>query len=154
MLQLLGTAHYEKHYHDKIKQMMTYIQNHYKGKTAVAEIASSAYLSERECYRIFKNCLHMSPVDYLNSYRIQMACQMLRDSSESITYISHECGFLEVAVILGNYSKTPLGVRHWNIEREGFYELIGRILINSGINKIFFHFSEQYTYIINYIVAI
>ena len=93
VLQLLGTAHYEKHYHDKIKQMMTYIQNHYKGKTAVAEIASSAYLSERECYHIFKNCLHMSPVDYLNSYRIQMACQMLQDSSESITYISHECGF-------------------------------------------------------------
>lgn len=90
---LRKTDRHYNNYSDKIKLMLAYIQKHFAEKITVFEIAASAYLSERECYRIFKNYLHMSPIDYLNSYRIQMACQMLQTSSQSMTYISHECGF-------------------------------------------------------------
>lgn len=77
---------------DKIKLMMVYIHEHYADKISVPELASSAFLSERECFRVFQNCLHMTPVEYIKGYRLQMACRMLSNGRESITYISQACG--------------------------------------------------------------
>ena len=77
---------------DKIKLMMIYIHEHYREKISIQELAATAYLSERECYRVFHDCLHMTPVEYITSYRLQVACQMLAKSQETVTFISHECG--------------------------------------------------------------
>ena len=77
---------------DKIKLMMIYIHEHYREKISIADLATAAYLSERECYRVFHDCLHMTPVEYITSYRLQVACQMLAKSQETVTVISHECG--------------------------------------------------------------
>ena len=77
---------------DKIKLMMIYIHEHYREKISIQELAAAAYLSERECYRVFHDCLHMTPVEYITSYRLQVACQMLAKSQETVTFISHECG--------------------------------------------------------------
>lgn len=77
---------------DKVKQMMIYIHEHYGDKITIAELAASAFLSERECFRVFHEYLHMTPVDYIQSYRLQAACQMLARGHETITEISHSCG--------------------------------------------------------------
>ena len=77
---------------DKIKLMMIYIHEHYREKITIADLAAATYLSERECYRVFHDCLHMTPVEYITSYRLQVACQMLAKSQETVTFISHECG--------------------------------------------------------------
>ena len=78
---------------DKIKLMMIYVQEHYPEKISIADIASAAFSSERECFRTFHDCLHMTPIEYLNSYRLEMACHMLTKSPEKITFICHACGF-------------------------------------------------------------
>ena len=77
---------------DKIKLMMIYIHEHYREKISIPELAAAAYLSERECYRVFHDCLHMTPVEYITTYRLQIACQMLAKGQEAVTVISHECG--------------------------------------------------------------
>ncbi len=77
---------------DQIKTMMIYIHEHYGEKLTVAEIAASAYISERECFRAFRECLHTTPAEYLRSYRLQTACRLLAESQESLTFISHACG--------------------------------------------------------------
>ena len=77
---------------EKAKTMMLYIHEHFSEKVSVAALAKAAFLSERECYRVFQNCLHMSPVEYMKSYRIQMACQMLANSEKSVTEIGYFCG--------------------------------------------------------------
>ena len=77
---------------DKIKLMMIYIHEHYKEKISIPELAAAAYLSERECYRVFHDYLHMTPVEYITTYRLQVACQMLAKGQETVTFISHECG--------------------------------------------------------------
>lgn len=78
---------------DRIKLMMIYVHEHYAEKITIAEIAAAAFSSERECFRTFHDCLHMTPVDYIRNYRLQMACLMLTKSKEKITFISHACGF-------------------------------------------------------------
>ena len=72
--------------------MMIYIHENYHEKISISELAQIAYLSERECYRVFQNYLHMTPVEYIKSYRIQAARQMLADSQRTITEIGYACG--------------------------------------------------------------
>lgn len=77
---------------DKIKLMMIYIHEHFAEKLSIAELAASAFLSQRECFRVFRECLNMTPVEYLNTYRLQTACRMLARGTEPVTVISHACG--------------------------------------------------------------
>ncbi len=77
---------------DRLKRMMVYIHEHYPEKIAVSEVAAAAFLSERECFRVFRGCLNMTPVEYMKSYRLQMACRMLAGGRETVTDVSHACG--------------------------------------------------------------
>ena len=78
---------------DKVKRMMVYIHEHYSEKIFVSELAQDAFISERECYSVFQEYLHMTPVEYIKSYRIQAACQMLADSQTPIIEIASACGW-------------------------------------------------------------
>lgn len=78
---------------DKIKLMLIYIHEHYQHKLSIREIATAAYVSERECFRVFHDCLRTTPISYLNNYRLQNACHMLVETKDTITNISLSCGF-------------------------------------------------------------
>lgn len=77
----------------KLKAMLVFIHEHYAQKLTVAEIAASAFLSERDCYRIFSHYLKLSPLAYLTDYRLQVACQLLAEGQLSLTDIASVCGF-------------------------------------------------------------
>lgn len=77
---------------DKIKMMMIYISEHFAEKISVSKIADAAYCSERECFRVFHDYLHLTPVEYLKNYRLQKACELLIGSKNSITSIGQLCG--------------------------------------------------------------
>ena len=77
---------------ERLKMMMIYIHEHYADKITISELASTVYISERECFRIFRNYLHITPTEYIRAYRLQEACQMLAGSQESITDIARACG--------------------------------------------------------------
>lgn len=89
---LLGEKKSHNKTNDKIKQMMIYIHEHYTEKISISQIAASAFLSERECFRVFRDCLHTTPAEYLKSYRLQMARQMLAKSKEPVSNICYACG--------------------------------------------------------------
>ncbi len=89
--QIENQEEYDKN-NDKIKEMMIYIHEHYDRKISVEELGASAFLSERECFRVFRSCLHMTPMEYMKNYRLQMACQMLARGQDSITEIAQTCG--------------------------------------------------------------
>lgn len=91
-LPLLTKKREQKKSNDRIKTMLIYIHEHYFEKISIAELAAAAYLSERECFRVFHDCLHMTPMEYIKSYRLQIACQMLARGQEPVTVISHACG--------------------------------------------------------------
>lgn len=89
---ILGKSEQPDKSNDKIKLLLVYIHEHYAEKISVAELAAAAYLSERECFRLFHNYLHTTPAEYIKTYRLQAACQMLANGSEPITVIGHACG--------------------------------------------------------------
>lgn len=102
----------------KLKEMMSYINDHYTEKLTVSEIAASAFVSERECFRTFQECLRTTPMEYLKSCRIQRACFLLAGTNEPITNVGHACG-LGSSSYFGKLFReytglTPLQYRrHW-----------------------------------------
>ena len=77
---------------EQIKQMMHHVHAHYGEHISVDDLAAAAHLSRRACFRLFQSCLHMTPVEYIQSYRLQIACQLLAEGERSITEIAYLCG--------------------------------------------------------------
>lgn len=78
---------------DRLKLMLTYIHQNYSQHITLNMIAASANISSRECTRCFQRCMQVSPVSYLNRYRIQQAARQLLNTSDSILTVSENCGF-------------------------------------------------------------
>ncbi len=77
---------------DKIKMLMVFIHEHYQQPISVDQLALAAHISKRACFRLFQENLHMTPVEYIRSYRLQKACLLLTNSKEPITQIACNCG--------------------------------------------------------------
>lgn len=77
---------------ERLKKILVYIHEHFAEKITVSELAAVACLSERECFRLFQSYLHTTPTKYIQSYRLQAACEMLINGQDTITDIGHACG--------------------------------------------------------------
>lgn len=78
---------------ERIQTMLAFIHQHYAEKLTLDQIAAAAIISRRECLRCFRSCIQKTPFEYLMDYRIRMAEQLLRTTSESITQIALQAGF-------------------------------------------------------------
>ena len=76
-----------------MRDMLEYIQENYSHEILLKDLASVGLVSERECTRIFNKSVHMSPIHYLNHYRVHMAARMLRQTDDPIALIAEKCGF-------------------------------------------------------------
>lgn len=78
---------------NRLKTMLVYIQEHYMDNISLADIAGAAHIGERECLRCFQKMLRITPFAYLQSYRVQVACGLLRFTKDSIMEIAMKTGF-------------------------------------------------------------
>ena len=65
----------------KIKMMLLYIYEHYPEKITVQQVAEAAFISERECFRVFRDCLQTPPGESL-----------MEEGCETVTAIGQACG--------------------------------------------------------------
>lgn len=75
------------------KQMVSYVHQHYSENIELEDIASSSNISRSKCCKIFQKYLRQSPVSFLNAYRMEIAGNLLKDTSFSITQIAISCGY-------------------------------------------------------------
>ena len=75
------------------KEMVSFIQKHYNEDITLDEIALSGNVCRSRCCRIFQKYLKETPINYLNSYRLELASYLLTNSEYSITEIATACGF-------------------------------------------------------------
>lgn len=78
---------------ERIRQMMQFVNTHFAEKITLQDIADSAYVSRRDCIRVFHQNLDRTPIEYLTQVRIENARRMLAGSDRSITEIGADCGF-------------------------------------------------------------
>lgn len=78
---------------NRIKAMLSFINQHFNEKLSLGEIAEAASISEREALRCFQRCVKMTPFEYLTERRVQEAADRLKGTDESIMMVGELCGF-------------------------------------------------------------
>ena len=76
-----------------VRKVIAYIHQHYAEPIARREMAAYAGVSERHLDRCFQQDTGITPVSYLNRYRVQQAKKMLTQTSKSLTEIALAVGF-------------------------------------------------------------
>lgn len=77
----------------RIMDMLSYIHENYDHKILLENIAEAASVSSRECIRCFQDCIHKTPFDYVQDYRIRQAEKLLTETNLSVTEIAYATGF-------------------------------------------------------------
>lgn len=75
------------------KKMVSFIRENYSENIELKDIASSVHISRNKCCQIFQKLLRESPVSYLNSYRLEISCHLLKNTDYKITQIAISCGY-------------------------------------------------------------
>lgn len=98
------------------RKMISYIHQHYYEQLTLDDIAQSGNISRSKCCIIFKRYLHQSPIDFLNAYRLEVCCHLLKNTDSNITQIATACGFNHLSyfskIFLRKYGCTPSAYRH------------------------------------------
>ena len=81
--------------HDiRLERVISYIESSYSRKTSVEELARLANMSVSRFFPYFKNEFGVTPIDYINSYRVGRAIILLmNDSSLTVESVSEAVGF-------------------------------------------------------------
>ncbi len=77
----------------RLQIMMQFIHEHYSEEISLDEISSEVNVSKSTALNLFNRYLHMTPVNYLISYRLKVAAAGLSGTEKKISTISAECGF-------------------------------------------------------------
>lgn len=78
---------------DRIQTMLAFIQQNYREKLSLEDIARSACVSKSECLRCFRTSIQRTPFEYLLDYRLECAERLLRTTDTPVLDIALKCGF-------------------------------------------------------------
>ena len=79
----------------RLEKPVMYMNHHYQDNTTVTQLAQMVNLSDRRFRELFQEVYSISPSDYLINLRIQHACELLLDSTMSITEVAEACGYTD-----------------------------------------------------------
>ena len=101
-----------------IRRTLVYLQEHYKEKLTVEEIAEALHFSKSYLSHSFKEITRYSLISYINLLRCQNARVMLLAGS-SVSEAAEECGFSEISYFTRVFKKT-MGILPSAVEDEVF----------------------------------
>lgn len=90
---------------EPVQSALAYIAAHYEGEVRVAQLARACAMSESHFRRTFAQTMGVSPLEYLNRYRIQRARELLAAGRKPIQNVAMECGFVSMATFNRNFTR-------------------------------------------------
>ena len=81
---------------NKMKIILNYIKENYMENISIKDMCSISNFSEYHFMRFFKKYIGMTCIEYINTYRLQIASKFLDTTDKSIMDISFEVGFNNV----------------------------------------------------------
>lgn len=76
-----------------LKAVLIFIESNYQKRLTLADLSEHFAVSKSKLIKLFHRYLQQTPIDYLNSFRIKKACQLLTTTELPITEISFNVGF-------------------------------------------------------------
>lgn len=117
LYQLLGTVLEEHLYRENIydltqsrrlnsiKEVLTYISENYSRNISLDMLSKIAGMNPKYFCRYFHSMMERTPIDYLNYYRIECACEMLSTKNISVKEAAISCGFNDESYFIKTFSK-------------------------------------------------
>lgn len=90
---------------DKIKTVISYVEEHYAQTITIEEMAALCYFSKSYFMKFFKENMGMSFITYLNDYRLEAAASMLCATEDNILDIATACGFDNLSYFNRSFKK-------------------------------------------------
>ena len=82
---------------DRLKQMLSFIHDHFADELNTRQIAAAAAISESECLRCFRSGIGTTPIQYLKQHRLRQAAGLLLSTQDKVSDIAARCGFPDVS---------------------------------------------------------
>jgi AraC-like DNA-binding protein len=89
----------------KMKAVFRWIEENYAEPITLETLAAAAGMNPHYFCEVFKRCTRRSPIDYLNLYRIDSACRMLKVSGCSVTDAAFSCGFNDLSYFVKTFKR-------------------------------------------------
>lgn len=109
---------------EQMEAVIGFIKKKYSENITLEDMAATANLSPKYFCRLFKDTTGRSPIEYLNWFRVNMACTCLRDSQDKLSDIAYNCGFNDFSYFIKIFRRykgiTPLKYRNCASEQRAF----------------------------------
>lgn len=76
-----------------IMKIIKYIETNYSDDLSNKKLSALFGYSSAYFCRKFKNNTGLSPVDYINTYRVEQAYKMIKGGQHNLVTVAHSCGF-------------------------------------------------------------
>lgn len=76
-----------------LDRMLNFIHKNFQSKIQLIDIAEAGNVSRSRCSPLFRKYLHMTPIEYVNNYRLDVSRGYLMDRNLSIASVANTCGF-------------------------------------------------------------
>ena len=97
-------------------EMLGFVHANFAQPLSVKDIADSAILNKNRCSALFKKYTNMSPIKYVNEYRLYTAKNMILHTGRSISDISADVGYNQISHFIEqfrlSYGMSPLKYRN------------------------------------------
>lgn len=78
--------------YDRIKKILSYIEENYQNKITLNDIAGHIHLCESECTRLFKRHMNTTLFAFLQEYRIERSLEFLQ-ANQPVSAVADKAGF-------------------------------------------------------------
>ncbi len=93
---------------EKIKPALYYIQKNFGEKISLSQLAGECGMSPNYFCKLFRDITGQTPVEYITTYRLEMASEMLLDGVK-VTDVAYDCGFSDLSYFIHIFRKN-LGI--------------------------------------------
>ena len=98
------------------QSLLSFVHNHYQDSLTVRQIAAYGIINKNRCTNLFRKYTRLSPIKYLNKYRLYMAKNLILNTKKPITEISADVGYNQISYFIeqfkGAYGLSPLKYRN------------------------------------------
>lgn len=105
----------------QIAKALDYTSDNYDKVITVGQMARICHISETHFRRVFEHSMNMTPVEYINLVRVQMACEYMKRHHDSMEVVAVKCGFQTISTFNRNFKKiigmTPY---QWKIHAKNY----------------------------------
>ena len=98
------------------QSMLSFVHSHYQDPLTVRQIAAYGIINKNRCTDLFRKYTRLSPIKYLNEYRLYMAKNLILNTKKPISEISADVGYNQISHFIeqfrGAYGLSPLKYRN------------------------------------------